>query len=159
MLTFTNPEWERIEPGTDLGSRIMPVYPLTDGLYQKTVRNVVRAAIAATEGRIEDWMPETIRRAQGLIPLGEAIPQFHFPDSTEAYHAARTRLTFDEYFLMQLGMVQRKQTWQAEATGAAMPADAAMRDGIPRLPALHPHRRAAADAGHDPRGDGRRRRR
>jgi ATP-dependent DNA helicase RecG len=127
VLTFTNPEWERIEPGTDLGSRIMPVYPLTDGLYQKTVRNVVRAAIAATEGRIEDWMPEAIRRAQGLIPLGEAIPQFHFPDSPEAYDAARTRLTFDEYFLMQLGMVQRKQTWQAEATGAAMPADDATR--------------------------------
>jgi ATP-dependent DNA helicase RecG len=123
VLTFTNPEWERIEPGTDLGSRIMPVYPLTDGLYQKTVRNVVRAAIAATEGRIDDWMPEAIRRAQSLISLGEAIPQFHFPDSPEAYDAARTRLTFDEYFLMQLGMVQRKQTWQAEATGAAMPAD------------------------------------
>ncbi|HEY7909847.1 MAG TPA: ATP-dependent DNA helicase RecG, partial [Thermomicrobiales bacterium] len=127
-LTFTNPEWERIEPGTDLGSRIIPVYPLTDGLYQKTVRSVVRTAIAATAGQIADWLPESVRQAQGLIPLAEALPQFHFPDSPEMYHQARIRLTFDEYFLMQLGMVQRKQAWQAEAKGAAMPADAAMRD-------------------------------
>ncbi|MDQ6906808.1 MAG: ATP-dependent DNA helicase RecG, partial [Chloroflexota bacterium] len=135
LLTFTNPEWERIEPGADLGSRIIPVYPLTDGLYQKTVRSVVRAAIAATEGQIPDWLPDDVRQAQGLIPLGEAVPQFHFPDSTEAYHRARTRLMFDEYFLMQLGMVQRKQAWQAEAMGAAMPADAAMRDEfLARLP-------------------------
>jgi len=126
VLTFTNPEWERIEPGADLGSRIMPVYPLTDGLYQKTVRAVVRTAIAATEGQIADWMPDAVRKAQGLIPLGEALAQFHFPDSLETYHQARTRLTFDEYFLMQLGMVQRKQTWQAEAKGAAMPADPAV---------------------------------
>lgn len=127
-LTFTNPEWERIEPGTDIGSRIMPVYPLTDGLYQKTVRNVMKVAIAATEGQIADWMPDAVREAQGLIPLGEALPQFHFPDSQAAYQQARTRLTFDEYFLMQLGMLQRKHAWQAEATGAAMPADAGMRE-------------------------------
>jgi len=124
-LIFTNPEWERIEPGTDLGSRIMPVYPLTDGLYQKTVRNVVRAALAATEGQIADWMPEPIRAAQGLIPLGEALAQFHFPESPDTYALARTRLTFDEYFLMQLGMVQRKQAWQADAKGAGMPIDPA----------------------------------
>lgn len=135
VLTFTNPEWERIEPGADLGSRIIPVYPLTEGLYQKTVRSVVRTAIAATAGQIADWLPETVRQAQGLIPLGEALPQFHFPDSPEAYHQARTRLTFDEYFLMQLGMVQRKQAWQAEAKGAAMPANAAIRDDfLSRLP-------------------------
>ena len=126
VLTFTNPEWERIEPGTDLGSRILPVYPLTEGLYQKTVRNAVRGALAATAGQIAEWLPEAIRRAQGLLPLGEALPQFHFPDSQAAYAEARTRLTFDEYFLMQLGMLQRKQAWQAEARGAPMPADDAM---------------------------------
>ncbi len=134
-LTFTNPEWERIEPGADLGSRIIPVYPLTDGLYQKTVRSVMRAAIAATEGQIPDWLPDDVRRAQGLIPLGEAVPQFHFPESQDAHKRAVTRLTFDEYFLMQLGMVQRKQAWQAEAMGAAMPAADALRDEfLSRLP-------------------------
>ncbi len=135
VLNFTNPEWERIEPGSDIGSRIMPVYPLTDGLYQKTVRSVVRTALAATEGQIADWLPDSVRSAQGLIPLGEAIPQFHFPDTLDTYHLARTRLTFDEYFLMQLGMLQRKQAWQAEAKGAAMPSDDAMRRRfLDRLP-------------------------
>ncbi|MCA1724356.1 MAG: ATP-dependent DNA helicase RecG, partial [Thermomicrobia bacterium] len=92
VLTFTNPEWERIEPGTDLGSRIIPIYPLTDGLYQKTVRSVVRAAIAATEGQIADWLPDAVRQVQGLIPLGEALPQFRFTDSPETYHQEQRTL-------------------------------------------------------------------
>lgn len=128
VLAFTNPEWERIEPGTDLGSRIMPVYPLTDGLYQKAVRNAVRNALAATAGHIEDWLPEAVRQAQGFPTLGDALPQFHFPDSEEQRIRATHRLAFDEYFLMQLGMLQRKQEWQAEATGGAMPAAPEMLD-------------------------------
>ncbi len=125
-LGFTNPEWERIEPGTDIGSRIMPVYPLTKDLYQKTVRTAVRTALAATAGQVEDWLPDGIREEYGLAPLADALPQFHYPQSQEALKGATARLTFDEYLLMQLGMLQRKQAWQAEAKGAAMPADDAL---------------------------------
>jgi len=122
-LQFTSPEWEKIEPGADLGSRIIPVYPLTEGLYQKTVRNAVRNALTATAGQIDDWMPEDIRLAEGLLPLGEALAQFHFPETQADYAAARTRLTFDEYLLMQLGMLRRKEAWRADAGSTAMPAD------------------------------------
>lgn len=122
-VQFTSPEWEKIEPGADLGSRIIPVYPLTDGLYQKTVRNAVRNALAATAGRIEDWMPEDVRQAEGLLSLGDALAWFHFPETQEQRKQAIARLTFDEYLLMQLGMLRRKQVWQADGHSAAMPAD------------------------------------
>ncbi len=123
LLTFTNPEWERIEPGTDLGSRIVPVYPLTDGLFQKSVRNAVHQAILATTGRISDWLPDDVRQSQHLVPLGDAFAQFHFPTDQTRYAEARERLTFDEYFLMQLGMLQRKHEWQSGERGGTMPAD------------------------------------
>ncbi len=120
---FSGPEWERIEPGADLGSRILPVYPLTEGLYQKSVRNAVRHALAATAGQIADWLPEDVRDAEGLLPLEQALRWFHTPEAADELRAAKRRLSFDEYLLMQLGMLKRKETWKADAPGPPLPAD------------------------------------
>jgi ATP-dependent DNA helicase RecG len=49
------------------------------------------------------------------LPLPEAVSQMHYPENEQALKAARLRLGFDELFLIQLGMQERRSRWQREA--------------------------------------------
>ncbi len=50
-----------------------------------------------------------------LMPLPEAVSQIHYPENEQALEHARRRLAFDELFLIQLGMQERRTRWQREA--------------------------------------------
>jgi ATP-dependent DNA helicase RecG len=118
-LALDNPEWEALDREQLHTGRIVPVYPLTRGLHQKTLRRLVHQALDAGAGAVADVVPAEVRARLRLPPLPEALRQFHFPADDEALTAARRRLAFDEVFLLQLGMLQRKQRWQRAAPGHA----------------------------------------
>jgi ATP-dependent DNA helicase RecG len=117
-LSFTSPEWELMSgPGGQTLStgRLIPVYPLTHGLAQKTLRRLTRAALDATKTTIEDYLPERILNAseEHLLDLATAYEQLHYPDQQRDNVRARRRLAFDGLFLVQLGLTRRKQERQA----------------------------------------------
>ncbi len=88
--------------------RLVPVYPLTEGLSLRHLRNVIYNALNTYGGRIEDHVPPALRQTYDLMPLREAFQQIHFPDSPEQKDDARRRLVFDELFGIQLQMAQRR---------------------------------------------------
>jgi ATP-dependent DNA helicase RecG len=122
-LSFTGPEWERVSaaPGGGVSTgRIVPVYPLTAGLAQKSMRGFTRQALDLALHAVEEYLPDTIRRS--LPPLPEAIAQVHYPDSELSLAAAKERLAFDDLLLLQIGLLRRKQERQA-FDGIAIRAD------------------------------------
>jgi ATP-dependent DNA helicase RecG len=135
-LSFTGPEWERVAPGGGVSTgRIVPVYPLTAGLAQKSMRNFARQALDSTLEAIEDYLPDEVRGApEALLPLRQAIAQVHYPDSQEQLKKAKERLAFDDLLLLQIGLVQRKRERQAY-DGIAIQADRALletwQEGLP----------------------------
>jgi ATP-dependent DNA helicase RecG len=115
-LSFTGPEWEPVSPGGGVSTgRIVPVYPLTAGLAQKSMRGFARQALDLALDSVAEYLPEAVRLAaeEPLMPLREAISQVHYPDDRAALGAAKQRLAFDDLFLLQLGLVRRKQERQA----------------------------------------------
>jgi len=123
-LQFESPEWELLE-SQDLThtGRLVPVYPLTAGLYPRTVRRLVKGTLDHWLPRLPDFLPEEVRKRAGLLPLPQAISQAHYPDSELSKVQARKRLAFDELFLIQLGVIARKRDWQKEGTGNAFQTD------------------------------------
>ncbi|MFC2059126.1 ATP-dependent DNA helicase RecG, partial [Chloroflexota bacterium] len=117
---FEAPEWELLE-SDDLvhTGRLVPVYPLTAGLYPRTVRRLVKGTVDLWIPRLADFLPEEVRSDAGLLPLHEAIQQSHYPESETKKAQARKRLAFDELFLIQLGVLARKRAWQEEGNGVA----------------------------------------
>lgn len=95
--------------------RILPVYPLTAGLHQKPLRKVMKEAVDSFAAAAGDGLPAAIREKRGLLPLGEALRQVHFPDRDAdpvmldqgATQAHRT-LVFDEFFFLQLGLAVKR---------------------------------------------------
>lgn len=106
---ITDPEWETIEQSDDPQdfARIMPVYALTSGIGQKTVRNFVRKGLAYVE-QLPETLPDSIRKTWNLKDFQYAIKQIHFPDSEEDRLAARRRLVFEEFLTLQLALLDKK---------------------------------------------------
>ncbi len=87
---------------------IFPAYSLTSGLSVPVIANAVKQALILLQQNPFDWMPESMRKEHGLLPLPTALEQIHFPVSPQSMEAARRRLAFDELLQLQLGMLMRR---------------------------------------------------
>lgn len=109
-LEMSSPEWESIGQDEDPEdfARIVPVYPLTEGLAQKTVRKATKAAIDLGLDLVVDPLPAELLQSQGLNSLQWCLRQIHRPESEVARLAARRRLVFEEFLYMQLTLALRR---------------------------------------------------
>jgi ATP-dependent DNA helicase RecG len=112
---FNSPEWEPLELEPLRTRRIVPVYPLTEGLGSRKMREIVKAAVSYWAPRVPDVLPQDICQRQRLYALPRALQLIHFPDSQETLHDARRRLAFDELFLLQLGMQNQRHQWRSQS--------------------------------------------
>ncbi len=124
-VRFRNPEWEFAEAELQQAGRIVPIYPLTQGLYQRQLRQLTRAALDLALPRVTDPLPVSVRERFGLPTLQWALERLHYPDSLDQAERARRRLAFDEFFVLQLGLVQRRLAWKSQ-TGTPVPIDRAL---------------------------------
>jgi ATP-dependent DNA helicase RecG len=133
-LTMYSPEWEPIERELLHTGRVVPVYPLTQGLTARLMRQVMKRMADAWAPRLTDYMPLAIRGRLDLMDLADAVSQAHFPDSWEDLQAARARLAFDELFLMQLGLVRQRLAWQADPVDPTSVEDSWLETYVDALP-------------------------
>ena len=104
--------------------RLVPTYPLTEGLHAKTLRRFTKWAVDRYAQMLPDHLPAQIRMSAHLLPLPEAISQYHYPENESMLEAARRRLAFDELFMIQLGMQERRSRWKQQvAKGNAFSID------------------------------------
>lgn len=82
----------------------LPVYPVTAGISQKIMRGIVRQALNAGLSHVEEFLPAAVRERHGLMARAEALANLHFPRSKEHYCKARTRMAFEELFMLQLAL-------------------------------------------------------
>lgn len=98
--------------------RLVPVYPLTEGLSAKTLRRATKWAVDRCATLVADYLPVMVRDSADMMTLPRALAQYHYPENGTILHQARHRLAFDEMFVIQLGMLARKANWH---TGPAAP--------------------------------------
>ncbi len=121
---FESPEWELLKD-TELihTGRLVPIYPLTQGLYPRQVRKWTKQAVDDYAWQMDDFLPADIKARCELLDLPEAIAQIHFPDDRATAVRARERLAFDELLLLQLGVLARKRDWKEGQPGNAFQVD------------------------------------
>jgi ATP-dependent DNA helicase RecG len=88
--------------------RLLPVYGLTEGLTADRLRHLIRPVVTAAR-LWPDHLPTTLLQREQLLPLGEARWQIHRPSDRDSLTAARHRLVFDEFLMLQLGLLQRRR--------------------------------------------------
>ena len=93
---FQSPEWETLESEYLIHTgRLVPLYPLTEGLNPRRVRKLVKEAVAQWVPQLVDFLPQEVRDHCSLVDLPQAIQQAHYPDSQQRKDEARRRLAFD----------------------------------------------------------------
>jgi ATP-dependent DNA helicase RecG len=134
-LSIDNPEFQHDTADADLlhVGRIVPVYRLTAGLTAARLRIGMREALDRAGGHYPEYLPDEIRKTEGLPPIATALEEAHYPSSFEARDAALRRLAFDELLALQVGMVGRRRQRgrdQARPIAIAPGDDAALRSAL-----------------------------
>lgn len=101
-------EIEPIGENEEFTGKIMPVYPLTEGLNQNILRRLLQDTIKDYIPRLEEELPEWCIKHYRLYGGAKAIQAIHFPLSSNDYLEARRRLIFEEFFFQKLFLIDRK---------------------------------------------------
>ena len=96
--------------------RIVPIYSETEGLYQRTLRRLMKNIIDGYADELASPIPAEIVERQDLIGFAEAFRRVHFPpdgESIEKLNLQRSdghrRIIFDEFFFLELGLALKKR--------------------------------------------------
>lgn len=101
-----NPVYEK-KGSERFTGKIVPLYPLTEGLTQKILQSAMEFAIKEA-GRLEEYIPEDIRKKYHIAELNYAMKNIHFPEDFEHYNIARERFVFEELLILQLALSSHK---------------------------------------------------
>jgi ATP-dependent DNA helicase RecG len=110
---LTNPEWEEVANDGVYEGSIIPVYSLTKGLSNKVMRNLVEQAVTDYLPGLPDYVPLSVLERTEMVDLDWALQQIHFPENQDYLQYAQERLAFDELMLLQLGILAKREEWQA----------------------------------------------
>jgi ATP-dependent DNA helicase RecG len=88
--------------------RLVPVYPLTEGISLRYLRSIIYNALEAYGDRLLDTLPREIVEQYDLVDLQSALRNIHFPDDPESSDRAKRRIIFDELFAIQCFLAYRR---------------------------------------------------
>ena len=112
IFVLTHPETETLEPGREEGihlDRVVPIYPLTEGLNQRRVRSILYHYFKN--------FPLAVKEAFPAVPdmpsRKQAWQTFHFPESLREVEIARRRLAYEEFLGIQFSLKVRRAAREA----------------------------------------------
>ena len=111
-LGFKHPEWEPLTKDLIHTARIVPVYPLTEGITARWLRKLIRSVVEYWANKEPEALPRELKQRAQLIDLDEALREIHFPSTLEKLAQARRRLAFEEFLLIQIGVLRQRRRWQ-----------------------------------------------
>jgi len=121
---LAHPDYQMIPDGDDVDSAVaefagkfLPMYPASAKLPSWKIAQCINLAIGGLD-EIIDFMPEQILAERGYPTLQQAIVQIHNPVDLDSAAKSRERITFDEAFLMQLLLLERRAQLRSLKTTA-----------------------------------------
>jgi ATP-dependent DNA helicase RecG len=112
-IYLDHPEFEIVEEEGEENihmGRIVPIYPLTEGVRQRALRAVMFRATQELKG-----LRGNHSAPAGPMCMEEALSQIHFPDNWSAKEEARKVLALAEFVAMRIVVERRKRSVAALA--------------------------------------------
>ena len=86
---------------------ILPIYSLTEGLSQKTVRKAIKVAVSQYALGLDNNLPEKYIQKRNLLNKKQAIKQIHLSQNPSEIQEARKSLIYEELFFFQKIIAER----------------------------------------------------
>jgi ATP-dependent DNA helicase RecG len=104
--------------------RIVPIYRATAGLTARAIRSIMRTTVDSCVDTLPDILPDDIVRKYGFISERDAMREVHFPEAVKdmdllngGRSPAHRRISFEELFVLELGLGLRKRGVALEQKG------------------------------------------
>ncbi|WP_425581240.1 ATP-dependent DNA helicase RecG [Streptomyces sodiiphilus] len=117
-LQLSHPAYELLGEGSgaeaaeDFAGRPLPLYPACKQLESWKIAKAVGLVLGSLSAEgwkgLADPLPEALRAERGLLPLPEAFLKVHQPRTRADVAAARSRLKWDEAFVLQVALARRR---------------------------------------------------
>jgi len=133
MWEIAHPNLQWIETDEELKGKLLPVYPLTEGLSQGQIRKIVEGVVNTYAEILDDVFPDEYRTAHDLAPIGQAVSQIHFPLDRPSLQVARRRLVYQELLILQLALALKRQQQRERRQAPALEATTKIDHRIRRL--------------------------
>jgi ATP-dependent DNA helicase RecG len=121
---LAHPDYEMVPDGSDVDSAVadfagkfLPVYPASSKLPSWKIAQCVKLAIDSLD-EVPDFMPQHILEKFNYPSAHQALAQIHNPVDLDSAELSKARLTFDEAFLLQLLLLERRAELRALKTVA-----------------------------------------
>ena len=121
---LAHPDYEMVPDGSDVDSAVadfagkfLPVYPASSKLPSWKIAQCVKLAIDSLD-EVPDFIPPHILEKFKYPSAQQALAQIHNPVDLDSAELSKARLTFDEAFLLQLLLLQRRAELRALKTVA-----------------------------------------
>ncbi len=89
--------------------KIVPIYPLTEGLSQQILRRAISDALKKFRLDIDNELSENLILKRSLLPKREALKHIHFPENFPFYYQAKKTFIYEEFFFQKLFLLNRKE--------------------------------------------------
>ena len=91
----------------ELQPNLLTIYPATSSVQSWQLQDAIEVALALLE-QVPEPLPEEVRKERDLLGAREALEKIHRPDSWAEQAAAKKRLLFEEAFVTQAALAQRR---------------------------------------------------
>jgi len=86
---------------------LIPIYPATAKLESWKIGKALQTVLPTAQDAV-DPLPEGLREGRGLVSLPEALLKIHRPHTKADIEDARSRLKWDEAFVLQVALARRR---------------------------------------------------
>ena len=126
QLEMAHPDYKIVDDAQQiLESHLIPVYPTTEGLNQRTLRKAVQQALSICQQMVAlpEYLPDVLAQEFNCVSIFQALSLLHQPPAelslsalNDANFPALKRLAFEEFLAHHLALLTNKQqfqTWNA----------------------------------------------
>ncbi|MET7681661.1 helicase-related protein [Streptomyces sp. NPDC005423] len=111
-LQLAHPAYELLKADSEetvesWAGALIPIYPATAKLESWKIGKAVQTVLPSAQEAV-DPLPASLCEGRGLVSLPEALLKIHRPHTKADIEDARTRLKWDEAFVLQVALARRR---------------------------------------------------
>ncbi len=132
-IEMSSPIFDEVGKEKNTG-KIIPLYPLTNGITQNVIRGIIENAMAEARGNFFESLPKWILDKYKLCDINFALENIHFPNSFDDFEIARKRIAFEELFTLQTALLLMKKSVKTDKCGIIFSIDEKINELLSTLP-------------------------
>ena len=130
---MVNPRWSALDEDSQeapRSDRVAPVYHGGDDVTSAMVARVMEAILDDAVALLDDHLSDDYRAERALPSLASAYEMVHRPATRDEITEGRRRLAYDEFLLLQLGVMMKRRHRRTTLSAPALRRDEALDERI-----------------------------